>query len=229
MKRSPIKNYNEKAIVLTQRIFITATNTDIGKTYATKLLIKEFTLQGYRVGVFKPIETGVIDKPIDGSELLSEARKYNPELKQLNVNEIVPVQFRLPAAPYVASNAAAIDLQIIDKALHKVESHCDIVLIEGAGGLMVPIDQDKMMIDLISHFQAKALLISHCKLGCINDTLLSIAALEHAGLAYKWALNCRDDDNSFAEVSEPYFKEQYPLIYKLSNDITALAKALLQS
>ena len=59
------------------RIFITATNTDIGKTYASKLLIQTYSALGYSVGVIKPIETGVVDAPLDGSELLYEVQKYN--------------------------------------------------------------------------------------------------------------------------------------------------------
>lgn len=212
---------------MAKRIFITATNTDIGKTHVTKLLLKEFASKGFRIGVFKPIETGVRDKPVDGSELLQCAQELNTGLSGLSVDDIVPFQFFLPAAPYVANNAKPIDLGRIDNALLKIEALCDIVLIEGAGGLMVPVDKETMIIDLITHFQATALLVSHCRLGCINDTLLSISALEHAGIDYEWALNCRDDDNNFSDTSAPYFSDRFARTFVLPGDLAALARRLI--
>ena len=214
-------------ITLAKRIFITATNTDIGKTHATKLLLKMYTKLGYKVLAFKPIETGVKDQPMDGIELLNLIQKLNPEYKSLHVRDIVPLQFPLPAAPYIANSAAKIDKNILDTALHRLEKICDIILIEGAGGLYVPIDEDTMMIDLISYFKAKALLITHCKLGCINDTLLSIKALESENIEFEWALNCQEKDVNFQTVSEPYFKDSFEKIYSINSDTKELAEKLI--
>ncbi|MEA3374478.1 MAG: dethiobiotin synthase [Campylobacterota bacterium] len=214
-------------IILAQRIFITATNTDIGKTYATKRLIKAFSSLGYRVGVFKPIETGVLDQPLDGTELLTTVQQYNPAFKALSVNDIVPIQFQLPAAPYIANQTKPINFERIESALEKIEPLCDILLIEGAGGLLVPLDQENMVIDLIKRFEAKVLLVSHCRLGCINDTLLNLTLLKQAGLTYNWALNCKSDDTDFKEISEPYFADHFPDYYELSRDIKKLATSLL--
>lgn len=214
---------------MTKRIFITATNTDIGKTYVTKLLIRELTKLGHRVGVFKPIETGVSDLPIDGSALLTVIKIHNKAMEHLTVNDLVPIQYTLPAAPFVASGGEATDMNRIDKALEKIEALCDIVLIEGAGGLMVPIDNELMMIDLIDHFKAKALLVTHCRLGCINDTLLSLQALKNADIKYEWAFNCREDDSTFSEVSEPYFLDKDIRTYHISRDLNDLAKALIKA
>lgn len=213
---------------MTKRIFITATNTDIGKTYATKLLIQEYTRLGYRVGVFKPIETGVTNQPIDGSELLQAIQHTNKAMESLTIQDIVPIQFTLPAAPFVANHGDPISIDTIDKALKKIEALCDIVLIEGAGGLMVPVDKQFMMIDLIRHFKAKALLITHCRLGCINDTLLSLAALQHANISYEWAFNCRKNDSDFAKISEPYFMALRKKTFHLSSGIGDLAKTLIE-
>lgn len=214
---------------MAKRIFITATNTDIGKTYTTKLLIREYARLGYRVGVFKPIETGVTEQPIDGSELLQEIKHYNKEMEPLNTQDIVPIQFTLPAAPFVANHGDPIDIDVIDNALQKIEALCDIVLIEGAGGLMVPVDRKFMMIDLIRHFKAKALLVTHCRLGCINDTLLSIAALQREDISYEWAFNCHENDNDFAQVSEPYFLALDVNAHHVSNGIGDLANALIKA
>lgn len=212
---------------MSKRIFITATNTDIGKTYTTIRLMEAFTKMGLRVGVYKPIETGVNGLPADGSLLLKHAQSLNSDLKALRINDIVSLSFPLPAAPYVANKGKKIDLVQFDRPLEKIESLCDIVLIEGAGGLMVPLDNEHMMIDFPRYFNAVTLLITHCKLGCINDTLLSLTALENADLPHIWALNCHYDDENFAQVSLPYFKNNFDSLYMIGQDNTALAQALL--
>jgi len=212
---------------VSKRIFITATNTDIGKTYVTTHLLKHYAQQGYRVGVIKPIETGVEQSPPDGSSLLTLVQKLNPSMSEISMDDIVPLQFRLPAAPYCANNAKKVDLTVVDKAIAKLEKLCDILIIEGAGGLYVPIDRKTMIIDLIARFKAKALLVSHCRLGCINDTLLSVKALQERDCDFEWTLNCREDDHSFATVSEPYFKDNYPGFTIFSRDIETIAQTLL--
>ncbi len=212
---------------MAKRIFITATNTNIGKTHATKLLLKTYADLGYRVGVFKPIETGVITQAEDGEQLLKLIQELNHECHSLHVKDIVPIQFRLPAAPYVANNAKTINKEILSKALEKLEHLCDIIIIEGAGGLYVPVDSDTMMIDLISYFKAKALLITHCQLGCINDTLLSLKALENENISYEWALNCRDNDTSFETVSKPYFNDAFKTFFSINDDTIKLAEKLI--
>ena len=214
---------------MSKRIFVTATNTNIGKTYTSQLLIGALTRMGLRVGVYKPIETGVITIAPDGNALFQTALIHNQEHKPLSLNDIVTLQLSLPAAPYVANEGKAVNLGIFDKALAKIEALCDIVIIEGAGGLMVPVDEKIMMIDLPRYFNATTLLVTHCALGCINDTLLSIKALKDAELPFVWALNCRAEDLSFDSTSLPYFNYRFEKTYRVDNDIDAIAKALLDT
>ena len=210
-----------------KRIFITATNTDIGKTYTTKLLLKEFASHGIRMGVIKPIETGVIDGYApDGEELLACIKELNPEFKDLNVEDIVPIQHSLAAAPFIASENSPLDINKIDLAIEKIEKLCDILIIEGAGGLYVPIDGNTMMIDLIKYFKAKTLLVTHCSLGCINDTLLSSKALLDKKIPHAIAFNCKNEDNDFAEISAPYFDKIGFEILKVDKDIDTICDVL---
>ena len=212
---------------MAKRIFVTATNTDIGKTYTTKLLLKKFASQGFRVGVLKPIETGVVNGYCpDGSELLELVKRLNPEFETLEVGDIVPIQYELPAAPFVASKNEKFSLDTLDKAVAKLEDLCDLLIIEGAGGLYVPIDEEYMMIDLITHCNASALLVTHCSLGCINDTLLSQKALDEYEIPYVVAFNCRENDTEFANVSEPYFLQTGKKVLKVQNDIDTLCDVL---
>ena len=94
---------------------------------------------------------------------------------------------------------------------------------------MVPIDKQTMMIDLPKHFNAVTLLITHCTLGCINDTLLSLQALEKKELPFVWALNCKSEESEFAITSLPYFEHAFHTIYNVSQDSDRLAKALLDT
>ena len=211
------------------KIFVSATNTDIGKTYASKLLLRHYASYGYRVGALKPIETGVSAIPQDGQALLSLAQQLNPKLNHLEVNDIVPIQLKLPAAPFVANHAQDIDLTPITRALMALEPFCDIVIIEGAGGLLVPIDARTMLIDLITLCQAKTLLISHCHLGCINDTLLNLRLLQAYNITPALAFNCKEQDlEHFQKISQPYFDAHCKPYYLLKHDIKALGDTLLE-
>lgn len=186
------------------------------------------TAMGHAVGVIKPIETGVQEAPLDGTLLLETLHTLNPKARHLDIDDVVPVQMRLPAAPYIASNRGTIDRERIDAALERMEEVCDVCLIEGAGGLLVPVDAEKDMIDLIADFRAKALLVTHCRLGCINDTRLSLEALAGRGIPHEWVLNCRETDReSFAEISQPYFDDRYPGWHLLEGDLEQLCTALL--
>jgi dethiobiotin synthetase len=205
-------------------IFITATNTDIGKTYATCKLIEELGSQGLRVGVLKPIETGVQEYPLDGKVLLETAKKYNSNLKNFACRDIVPIQYKLPAAPYVSKGNEKIDIKAIHVAYEKIAKVSDVVLIEGAGGLMVPVDEGFYMYDFIKEFNAVTLLVTHANLGCINDTLLNKNILDTLDVDYEWCVNFRNNKKSFEKTTLPYYKK----IVSLQEDIKLLSENLLK-
>ncbi|MCX6077213.1 MAG: dethiobiotin synthase [Campylobacterales bacterium] len=210
-----------------KRIFVTATNTNIGKTYTTKMLLKEFASRGLLVGVIKPIETGVVDDfAADAEELLECVKGLNHKLWSLEVDDIVPIIYELAAAPFVASNNTPLDLKKIQTKIEEMEASCDLVIIEGAGGLYVPIDENTMMIDLITHLNAVALLVTHCSLGCINDTLLSKKALSDKNIPHAIAFNCRDNYENFKVLSEPYFLKMNQIVLKVDDDIVKICDVL---
>ncbi len=207
-------------------IFITATNTDIGKTYTTLKLLEEFSHQGYRVGAFKPIETGVSSYPQDAKKLLENSKKLNPDFNAINIDDICPLQFSLPAAPYVANNGEKIDLKKIEKSYKKLKKYCDILLIEGAGGLMVPVDKEYFMIDFIEFFNSHTLLVTHDKLGSINDTLLSLEALKKRNLPHTWCINRRHCKEDFENITLPFYKSKFERVLMLE-DIKTLSLELI--
>ncbi len=213
---------------MAKRIFITATNTNIGKTHTTLQLMRYYADMGARVCAFKPIETGVRDEPPDACALWNLMRTLNPHTSSLHVSDVVALTLPLPAAPYVANGARIVDrTQLLERLTH-LETYCDILLIEGAGGLLVPIDPEGMMIDLIALFEAKALLVTHASLGCINDTLLSLEALQSRRIPHEWVVNCRTQDSDFDHISAPYFKARFPDYYRLDEGIERLAQVLIK-
>jgi len=193
-----------------QSLFITATGTNVGKTHTTLKLIEAFASRGLKVGVFKPIETGVTDTLPDASLLLKACRKVNKNLKDLTPQDITAYTFELPAAPFCADTDSIINLQhIIDKH-QELSKLCDILLVEGAGGLMVPITKEYMMINLIKELEAKTLLVTPSRLGCINDTLLSILALRTFDIDFDWCVNLYEDKEDFEKVTKPYYDAVFP-------------------
>ena len=199
---------NEISYYVNKSLFITATNTDVGKTYACEKFLNYFAKAGLKVGYFKPFETGVFDKPLDGSKMLELAKKLNPSFN-VTINDVVPYQFELPAAPYVAKGNTIIDIDFLKEKKKYLEQFCDVLIIEGAGGLMVPIEKDLFIIDLIKEFDCEAILITPSKLGCINDTLLSINALKAKNIDFDFYINLYHDINSFEKVSKPFLIDYF--------------------
>jgi len=191
-------------------LFITATGTNVGKTHTTLKLIEALAAKGHSVGVYKPIETGVNNIAPDATILLKACQKVNENFKALKVVDITAYTFELPAAPFCADTEQVIELKhIIDKH-EELSKLCDILLVEGAGGLMVPITKEYMMINLIKDLNAKTLLVTPSRLGCINDTILSIMALKTFDIDFDWCVNLYEDKDSFSEITQPYYDAVFP-------------------
>ena len=203
------------------KLFVTATNTNVGKTYTSIKLLNEFSKRGYKVGVYKPIETDVADFPKDGKLLLDRAKNLNSDF-DFSLDDVVPYQFKLPAAPYVAKENSVIDKRVLYTTMKKLESKCDVLIIEGAGGLMVPVELDFYMIDLINFFGAQPLLVTSSRLGSINDTLLSQLLLDQKNISYQWAVNLHEDIETFDKITAPFYKDKFGTFLIIDNDIAKI-------
>ncbi|MCK5293623.1 MAG: dethiobiotin synthase [Arcobacteraceae bacterium] len=192
--------------------FITATNTDVGKTKASEVFLRKFAKDGKRVGYLKPIETGVDGTPLDGGYLLNLTKELNSSF-DVDLNDVVPLQFKLPAAPFVSSGGVDIDINIIKEKVKYLLNYCDVLIVEGAGGLMVPINKDYFMIDLIKDIDpTQTILISPSHLGSINDTLLSQNVLTQYGIKFDWYINLYKDINEFEKITLPFYKAYFDKI-----------------
>jgi dethiobiotin synthetase len=155
---------------------ITGTDTGVGKSFITFNIAKALRYRGVKVACLKPIETGVKDIPSDG-KLLSEATGQPLE-------EVVPITFSLPLAPYSAAleEGRDIDLQLIKERFEELKARNRVVLVEGAGGVSVPIVRGYDYSDLARDLGLKVILVARAGLGTINHTYLTYFYLKAKGL-----------------------------------------------
>ena len=210
-----------------QTLFITATGTDVGKTYATLKLMRAFAEKGLQTGICKPVETGVKDTPLDAALLLKECQSANSSFLPLSPTDITAYTFSLPAAPFCADSGQTIDPEKIFEKIDELRSLCDLLLIEGAGGLMVPITKEFFMLDLIRELKADTLLVTPSRLGCINETLLSIEALKSRDIDFDWCVNIYEDSDAFPYVTQPFYDARFPEWWSLQHGVENYTKSIL--
>ncbi len=207
---------------MAKKLFITATNTNIGKTYAACSILEHLGSQGIRIGAIKPIETGVNNIPQDAQKLLKICKKYNKNFQELSPFDISAYTFSLPAAPYSADSAKIIQIAKIEAKIKEIAKLCDYLIIEGAGGLYAPIKKDYFMIDLIKELNCQTLLITPSHLGCINETLLSLKALESCNIPYKWCVNLYKEKVAFQKTTKPFYDVYFKRWYTLESILSTL-------
>jgi dethiobiotin synthetase len=160
-------------------LFVTGTDTGVGKTVVGCAIAEALRRHHVAIGVMKPIETGVgAQGPLDAISLAEAAGVTDP------LELICPQRFELPAAPSVAAEleGRAVDLVAIRAAHAELARRHSFLLIEGAGGVLVPIAAGFMMIDLAAEFGAPLLVVTRASLGTVNHTLLTLEAIERRGL-----------------------------------------------
>lgn len=162
--------------------FVTGIDTDAGKSYATGYLAHEYLKNGKKVITQKLIQTGNIGHSED-IDLHRKLMGISPTLEDKEMLTM-PEIFSYPASPHLASKLdnRSIDFEKIDKATACLAQRFDIVLLEGAGGIMVPLTEDYLTIDFIKERNYPIILVTSGKLGSINHTLLTLEAMRHAGL-----------------------------------------------
>lgn len=154
-------------------IFITGTDTEVGKTFVTVLLTQYLRDQGIDAGVMKPIACGA--KKDNDACYLKKTLKLKDPLDLIN-----PIHLKLPLAPYAASGLLRIRLNLnkIFEAFKKLCHQHDLILVEGIGGVLVPITKNYYVIDLIKDFDLPTIIVTRAGLGTINHTLLTLEVLK---------------------------------------------------
>jgi dethiobiotin synthetase len=186
-------------------LFITGTDTGVGKTLVSMGLVALLKERGMNVGVMKPVESGCRREnggliPEDAI-LLRNAAKSQDALDMIN-----PYSLEAPLAPALAAEMEGIEihLEVIQRAFEVLTSCHDTVMVEGAGGFLVPIFGDFFMADLVKELNLPLLLVTEAKLGTINHTLLTLAhAREREIPVLGIVMNRTSDQQGLPETLNP--------------------------
>lgn len=183
-------------------LFVTGTDTEVGKTRISVALIELLQQQGKRLACMKPIASGCEQtaQGLRNDDALALIEQADVELDYDTVN---PYAFEPAIAPHIAAQQAdvKIDLNLIKQMFNKIESKADAVIVEGAGGWLVPLNERQTMADLAITLALPIVLVVDIRLGCINHALLTVAAIKQSGLALKgWVANQRTENEQAVEI-----------------------------
>lgn len=163
-------------------LFITGTDTGVGKTVVSCALARGLRAAGIDVGVMKPVETGVpASGPEDAKALMGAAAVED------DIDLVCPIQYAMPAAPEAAAAAErgagqSSSTERIVSAFSTLSQRHDFMLVEGAGGILVPFDEKTTMASVASQLELPVLIVARASLGTINHTLLTLEACSARGL-----------------------------------------------
>ena len=208
-------------------LFVSGIDTDIGKTYATGLLAKSLMQQGVNVITQKLVQTG-ISKQADGElgiadDILSHRQLMQMPLQPCDLDfTTCPYRYEKPASPHLSAALAnqPLNINVITDATKALQADYEMVLLEGAGGLLVPINEQLLTLDYIAERGYPIVLVTSGRLGSINHTLLSLEAIKSRGLMIHSVIyNHIHDDaeqtdaeiaNSTIDFLQAYLARYYP-------------------
>ena len=170
-----------------KRLFVTGIGTDVGKTVISAILTQKL-----QADYWKPIQAGELDN--------TDSMKVSQWVEN-STSVIHPEAYRLtqPMSPHAAAERDGVNIEMGNIIIPKTTRN---LIIEGAGGLMVPLNQHDLVIDLISHLQADAVLVSRHYLGSINHTILSIEALRSRNIAIAGIVFNGDENRDTESIIE---------------------------
>jgi dethiobiotin synthetase len=177
-----------------EALFITGTDTGIGKTLVSVSLVKALVRHGLRCAVMKPVASGSEHTPagLRNADALALAEASNVLVPYASIN---PYCFEPAISPHIAAEEAKIEVEVglIKSRFEALASSADFVVVEGAGGWYAPISKSTSMADLPKSLNIPALLVVGVRLGCLNHALLTKQAIEASGVELAgWVANSID-------------------------------------
>lgn len=193
-----------------KRIFITGTDTDVGKTLVTSCLIEKLQQAKYSVTAIKPVAAGCdwLDGQLKNSDALILQQSMHRRISYELVN---PVTLESPIAPHIAAAKENLNLSVqsLQKQCNLSQHQSDILLVEGAGGWLVPLNDTETLADFVVAESMEVILVVGLKLGCINHALLTVKAIEVTGLKLVgWVANLIDPDMSVVDENVDTLKQR---------------------
>ena len=176
--------------------FITGTDTEIGKTFVSSLLIKLFAEEGFQVAAMKPVASGakMIDGSLKNDDALSLIKAANVKADYSVVN---PYVFENAVSPHIAAEQEKVEISVekIKKHYEQLQKKSDVVVVEGVGGWYAPISCHTTVADLAETLGLPIILVVGLRLGCLNHALLTAQALRQSGLPVAgWVANHIEHD-----------------------------------
>jgi dethiobiotin synthetase len=174
---------------------ITGTDTGVGKTLISCALLQAFSSQGLRVVGFKPVAAGDDSDGLNDDAKALRAASTMPLLYE----QVNPYCFREAIAPHIAAHHAGvrIELKVILAAYRELAGLADVVIVEGAGGFIVPLNETQDAGDLAQQLGLPVILVVGMRLGCLNHALLTLREIERNGLKCAgWVANVMDADGT---------------------------------
>ncbi len=173
---------------MTRGYFVTGTDTGVGKTVIACALMHAFAATGRSVVGMKPVAAGRENGVFEDVEALLRASDVDAPMNLIN-----PYSFDAPIAPHVAAalEGVKIDVEVIARACDELTRLADVVIVEGAGGFMIPLNATRTSADLAQALNLPVVLVVGMRLGCLNHALLTREAIEARGLQCAgWVANC---------------------------------------
>lgn len=215
-------------------LFISGIDTDIGKTYATGMIAKAMMQQDIKVITQKLVQTGVAINPDTGvigiaDDIITHRQLMNIPLQPCDLDfTTCPYRYEKPASPHLSAKLAndVLNPDVITSATKILQADYEVVLLEGAGGLLVPITEQLLTLDYIAEHGYPIVLVTSGRLGSINHTLLSLEAITSRGLEVHSIIYNHIHDNaaqtdkqiatSTIDFLHHYLAEYYPNTHWLS-------------
>ena len=209
-------------------LFVSGIDTDIGKTYVTGLLAKSLMQQGINVITQKLVQTGIAVDECSGEIGIADDIIMHRQLMSLPLQSCdldfttCPYRYKKPASPHLSAKLAEQTLypDVITDATRRLQADYEMVLLEGAGGLLVPITEQLLTLDYITEQGYPIILVTSGRLGSINHTLLSLEAIKARGLEVHSVIynHVHDDSNntdveianSTIDFLQKYLTNNYP-------------------
>lgn len=189
-------------------IFVSGIDTDAGKSYATGWLARSLSEQGLKVITLKFIQTGNCGRSED-IEIHRRIMGIDPLPEDLDLTT-APMIFSYPASPHLAAkiDGRQVDLSVIDRSIEKLSAKYDVVIVEGAGGLMVPVTDDMLTIEYPETRKLPIALVTNGRLGSISHTILALEAIKHRGIRLHSMIYNEhfDNDEIIAPETRNYLK-----------------------
>jgi len=218
-----------------KKVFITGTDTEVGKTYCSSLLVKSLLKNGIDVFPFKPIAAGTQDYSEFVDSQNAQPKQVNEDAfglwnavqKRYSLEQINPIVFEQPIAPHIAANMAqkTLDFTRLDEVFNKINNLGEVQLIEGAGGWHLPLNNSQLLSDWVAKHNLPVIMVVGVKLGCLNHALLTAQAVEQSGCnLIGWVANFIEGDNDVASQNVAFLKQKLnaPLLSEIHQGQTEL-------